>query len=386
MKFNYIDIAIIALFSYPILMGFFSRYNANNQKKKISSIIGIISFIISIYGGNYIYKGIFVSRQNEMFKSIYNLLPKAFLITIKFKPYIPYLIVLPIIIFVVYMIIRLIFEIISYFTLDKIFELIEAISVNMNSIVRRILGVIFEIPRSLAYVLIFCYILNYSALFLQIRNIGVDYRDKIEQSIVYNKVNEKLLNPISNSNFAKELPSVVSNSFKIVENIGDKFNLKVVYYNGMTLEDAVKTNTQIDNFAKNLTKTRGSSYDKAKTIYNWITDNVQYDYDKAIMVMNNDFSKKSGAINTFDTKEGICLDYAALYVAMCRATEVKVRMVTGEGYNGEVWVSHAWNEIYSEEEKTWISVDPTFGTDRNYFDNDKFQSDHRGNKTVGEWK
>jgi transglutaminase-like putative cysteine protease len=72
-------------------------------------------------------------------------------------------------------------------------------------------------------------------------------------------------------------------------------------------------------------------------------------------------------------------------VAMARANGLKVRIITGEGFNGVSWVSHAWNEVFIPEENKWIKVDPTFYKGGNYFNSKRFDLDHRDAKIAGEW-
>ena len=56
---------------------------------------------------------------------------------------------------------------------------------------------------------------------------------------------------------------------------------------------------------------------------------------------------------------------------MAREAGLKVRIVTGEGFNGKEWGPHSWNEVYLPEKNQWITVDPTFGKAGNYFDSKK---------------
>ncbi|NFF68539.1 transglutaminase-like domain-containing protein, partial [Clostridium sporogenes] len=73
------------------------------------------------------------------------------------------------------------------------------------------------------------------------------------------------------------------------------------------------------------------------------------------------------------------------FIAMCRANDIKVRLITGEGFNGVSWVSHAWNQVYIPEEGRWINVDTTFYKGGNYFDTKRFDIDHRKSQIAGEW-
>ena len=70
---------------------------------------------------------------------------------------------------------------------------------------------------------------------------------------------------------------------------------------------------------------------------------------------------------------------------MCRAVNIKVRMIIGEAYNGEEYISHAWNQVYLKNQRKWINVDPTFYMAGNYFNNPNFNSDHKEKSIAGEW-
>lgn len=159
----------------------------------------------------------------------------------------------------------------------------------------------------------------------------------------------------------------------------------IIYYNGVTLEQGIKSNSKIDKKAKEITAGDKTDREKAKSIYKWVGSNIRYDYNKADMVMSSNNVKNSGAIPAFKEREGICFDYACLYVAMCRAVGLNVRMVMGDAYNGEEYISHAWNEVYLKDENKWIKVDPTFYIAGNYFDNKNFDKDHRQKNIAGEW-
>ncbi len=159
----------------------------------------------------------------------------------------------------------------------------------------------------------------------------------------------------------------------------------VVYYNGVTLEEGIKSNENIKNTTLDIISGTKNDKDKAKVIYNWVGSKIEYDYEKAKLIMRGDYSIPSGAIATFNSKKGICFDYSALYVAMARESGLKVRLVTGEGFNGTTWVSHAWNQVYIKEENKWINVDTTFYNGGNYFNSKKFNLDHRDVNIAGEW-
>lgn len=159
----------------------------------------------------------------------------------------------------------------------------------------------------------------------------------------------------------------------------------LIYYNGVTLEEGVKSNSEIDNKAIEITKYKENNLEKAKSLYVWIGSNIEYDFDKAYKTLNNESSGNSGATEAWITRKGICFDYACLYVAMARAIDLKVRLVIGSAYDGTQYGPHAWNEVYLEDEDKWIPIDPTFYMSGNYFNNSDFYEDHIKEMIAGEW-
>lgn len=99
-------------------------------------------------------------------------------------------------------------------------------------------------------------------------------------------------------------------------------------------------------------------------IYNYVVENITYDYDKAKNV-------QSGYVPDVDEilsiKTGICLDYAAVMASMLRSQQIPTRLEVG--YAGEAY--HAWISTYVENQgwingiiqfdgQSWSIMDPTF--------------------------
>lgn len=93
--------------------------------------------------------------------------------------------------------------------------------------------------------------------------------------------------------------------------------------------------------AAELTEGLQSPREKAHGIYTWVVQNITYDYDMLGAL-------ESGYVcevdTTFDTKKGICYDFAVLYAAMCRSQGIPCKVVSG--YADAVEGYHAWNEVY----------------------------------------
>lgn len=385
---------IALIFLYPIIKGFVFKFSSNNLKSDVHGVNSNISFIIALLLGVCVTKWIFIQHQPGVFQQIYNMIPPNAKVFIESTPIFIYVVILPVIIYIIYKVIEYMLEIISKLTF---YPVLDKLGVTLNkghSFLTRIFGALFQLPRAICYVLILTFILNIFTML----NLNGSFNKYLASSKPYNSVCKLVIIPIVNSNLARKLPSILDNSFRIqIKKAGiptiDSINGKVastdaktiIYYNGVTLDDGVKSDEEINSFAKKLIIKDTNSIMKAKTLYDWVGANINYDHAKATSVLNNDFNIKSGAIPTYNTRAGICFDYSCLYVAMAKADGIKVRLVTGQGFNGVSWVSHAWNQVYIPEDGKWINVDTTFYKGGNYFNSKQFEFDHRNADIAGEW-
>lgn len=118
--------------------------------------------------------------------------------------------------------------------------------------------------------------------------------------------------------------------------------------------------------AAELSENAYSDLDVVSNIYNFIIENITYDYEKAETVPSG-YTSDVDAILASGT--GICLDYAALMTAMLRSQRIPTRLEVG--YAGEAY--HAWISTYIEDigwvngivefdGKNWRLMDPTFAS------------------------
>lgn len=199
--------------------------------------------------------------------------------------------------------------------------------------------------------------------------------NKAIQAFDYNKMYMKVSDIVDKS-------QIISMSNGIQEKVAAN---RIVYYNGITIDEGVKSNDEINAKAQEITKGEKSEKGKAKTIYTWIGSNISYDDEKAEMILNEGEELESGAIAAFKYRKGICLDYACLYTAMAKSVGLKTRIIIGEAYNGEEYVSHAWNQVYIPKEDRWINIDTTFYVAGDYFDSSKFETQYRIEDVAGEF-
>lgn len=383
---------LIIMFLYPIIKGFLIKFSSKHLKNSMEGACCSVSFLISIFLGIYFIKKIFFQQDKVIYEQIYSSIPQKFLDFLSYKPIMVYIVVMPIVIFLIYVVIKLILNAISYVAIYPIIDSIEENIKSSSSLLKRIIGSLFAVPKAIIYVIIVTFILNFSSIL----NISENLDKHLLKSQLYGYIRKQIVIPVTNSKFAKNLPGIIDDSLKIVtkevksidlnETINNTLNNNVIiYYNGVTLEEGVKSDEALNVFARKLVEKQNTTEEKGKEIYNWISKNITYDYEKQKKIFEDDFSEKSGAINTFNTRKGICFDFSCLYASMCIANGIKVRMITGEGFNTQEWVNHAWNQIYIPEKEKWINVDSTFSIAGDYFNGENFYTDHKNESIAGEW-
>ncbi|WKZ25848.1 MAG: transglutaminase-like domain-containing protein [bacterium] len=104
-----------------------------------------------------------------------------------------------------------------------------------------------------------------------------------------------------------------------------------------------------------------------KQIYDYVTNHLKYDYAR---VRPN--VERLGAVSALQNPtQAICMEFTDLFVAISRAAGIPAREINGFAYteNPEIQplslvndVLHAWPEYYDYEKKSWIPVDPTWGS------------------------
>lgn len=373
-----ITLILIAVFFMPIILGFINITSTKYIKEEILDIEKTICFLGAVI------VSIIISRKIVLFKDlsiITNYIPKNIDILFNKHPFISLAVVLSVVTSIIYGVLCLIIRLINAITIEPILKGIYNFGQKRSNFGKRVLGAILQVPKAIAYVVLCTIILNFGTMIYNDDKLN----SYLQKSDTYNYVCDKVVLPIYNSSFAKNIPIIVNNTLN-VEEIKDKSNIKkIIYYNGITLDEGIKSNKEINDFSKKLTANATNEKTKAKLIYDWIGSNINYDYQKADEIMRSNYENKSGAIPTFSSREGICFDYSCLYTAMARASGLKVRMISGKGFNGTSWVNHSWNQVYLEESNGWINIDSTFSKSGNYFDSKRFNMDHKNDEIIGEW-
>lgn len=181
------------------------------------------------------------------------------------------------------------------------------------------------------------------------------------QATIYSFI--KILNGIKDN----KLPSTISFNIKKTSKINSYFPkyirpdtasskaLTDLYVNG-SLDKYLKAtkNCQVNDdsiksLANDLTKNCQTTLQKAKAIFNWVRDKVDYVFY---------YNTKNGAKNTLSKRTGNCVDQSHLLIALCRASGIAVRYVHGQCkfISGSTY-GHVWAQILIDD--VWTSADPT---------------------------
>lgn len=93
-----------------------------------------------------------------------------------------------------------------------------------------------------------------------------------------------------------------------------------------------------------------SDEQKVKSVYDFLTSNIMYDYIQALTVEKGYLPDVNAVLQS---KKGICFDFSALMACMLRSQGIPTQMVIG--YADAQY--HAWNQVYLGGE--WVRYDAT---------------------------
>ena len=248
----------------------------------------------------------------------------------------------------------------------------------LPSIFKSIVFGIIKLPRAILNVLILVFALNTATKFL---NDESKFNRAIESSKLYSDLSNTVIIP-----FKYDLNEMILNIVSPIFNTFKEIQRNIQYlYNGVTIDEAMKSNIKIEEFAKESVKNITDPYEKAIKLYKDVIEILEYDNEKSQDVLNENFENLSGAIPAFESGKGICFDYASLYSSLAESIKLPTRIVVGKGFDGNQWINHAWNEVYIENLNEWIQLDTTFGETGNYFDIENFKQDHKRERIIWEF-
>lgn|GEM_PF-1169071 len=115
---------------------------------------------------------------------------------------------------------------------------------------------------------------------------------------------------------------------------------------------------RIKSRADEITKELTNPLARARAVYDFVVRHLEYRIN----------TENHGALYALDNRYVDCGEYAALFVALCRASGIPARVVAGLSQSEGKWENHGWTEFFLEG-YGWIPVDPTWGdtAGENYF-------------------
>ncbi|WP_422658267.1 transglutaminase domain-containing protein [Paenibacillus sp. EC2-1] len=189
----------------------------------------------------------------------------------------------------------------------------------------------------------------------------------VESSPVYRQGAQAVIEPLSGSLVRDKLPV-------FTQSVQEELN-GIMQQKYEVVDHAIPEG--IEETAAHIVKGASTDEEKARKLYDWVGSRVSYDYEKVKVYEEQRIWREQTPQDTYDTRSGVCIDYARLYAMMARSQDLKVRVVTGRGYDGQgSYGPHAWNEVYLQEKQEWIPLDPTWAKSGDWFNPPRFNETH----------
>ena len=115
---------------------------------------------------------------------------------------------------------------------------------------------------------------------------------------------------------------------------------------------SVHYDSELQNLSTDICRQASSNLDKADAIQTFLSQVLEYDYDKA---RNPEPKYRTDNETILHAGCGICLDYATLMTAMLRSMNIPAKLIYGYPPNAGY---HAWVEVWDGTH--WVRYDPTW--------------------------
>ncbi len=157
-----------------------------------------------------------------------------------------------------------------------------------------------------------------------------------------------------------------TNEFRVVRKTTIKSDSKIGiaqdYNLGLGIEGFAEFKGQTDYIESNDQELRSkaglelqsdSEIETIRQASEWVGRNITYDFE-------NYYSATYSAKQTYNSRRGVCDEFANLTAAFMRIKGIPARYVTGISFDGERFGSHGWIEVFLPG-TGWIGVDSTYG-------------------------
>ncbi len=106
---------------------------------------------------------------------------------------------------------------------------------------------------------------------------------------------------------------------------------------------------QLTEFSRSIDMVSGGAVDRAQRVAQAIYSYMIYEGGATTI--------ETTAAQCFDMGRGVCQDFAHILIAICRNYAIFARYCVG--FLVGTGETHAWVEVYSEEDGAWYGIDPT---------------------------
>ena len=190
------------------------------------------------------------------------------------------------------------------------------------------------------------------------------FADQIQASPTYRETTERLIAPLAG-------PVLTQHGPVITKAVETEFR-QMLQRRYEIIDHAVPA--EIGEAARHVTEELISDEDKARALYDWVGTRIAYDWDKANDYIDYGTWREQTPQDTFDMRQGVCIDVARLYAVMARSVGLDVRVVTGMGGEGGNLGPHAWNEV--RVDGNWLPLDATWARSGDWFNPPNFDDTH----------
>ena len=294
---NLITVSLAGIFIIPVLSGALHSFSGKRKEHFLITMFdtleSLISIILSFYIAGLLFSVAGRSYMTDMFEGI------PFIQSLFSDQNIwHYSIAMLILLTVINGVLRLLTIPIYRYLLNPLSDRISTAVHARPPAARAVIGGIFQIPRSVCLVLIFSLLLNLYSGYLG-DAAQIQY---IKSSAAYQLIDRNALQPLLGSPLAKQVPVLLRDSFEkaaesIPQNAGSPRVIE--YFNGMTLDEAIKSSDDIDRTAQKITMNGKNDKKKAYLLYEWISQNIEYDYKKA-NIINTDPANNTVSAGSID--------------------------------------------------------------------------------------
>ncbi len=146
--------------------------------------------------------------------------------------------------------------------------------------------------------------------------------------------------------------NTTGNSYRVIDTV--EFDCTLINQNFPYLVPnpfvVYDNDSEVIQFGLELTRDAYTNEEKAHAIYDWIVRNISYDFS---VVGKLEVGYVPDPQITYDTRMGICSDFAVLFASMCRSQGIPCKVVLGYYVKSEYY--HAWNEVLIGDR--WVLVD-----------------------------